>query len=1268
MTVEKSSTTTSVTAAGQVITYSYLVTNTGNVTLTGISLVDDNVDAQPACIATTLVPGATTTCTAQYTVLQSDINAGGNISNNVTASSNESGDATDDLDIPIAQDAMMTITKDITSGSTYAAVGDVVSYSYTITNSGNVMLAGPFTVVDDVIGTLTDCAAGPLAPGESVTCTATYTIVQADLDRGYVTNYAYATDGTTTSEPDEETATINNLPPSITCPTMPAIIPCSQEVSGLAAIISDPNNNIESLTWTMAGATEASSPAKGINNLDTYTFQWGTTTVTYTVTDAQGLTESCSFTVTIEADGEFTMPPNTSEIVNCPGDIKEPEPPEVRDGCGNLIIPVAGKTPVAPVCEGEMVYRWMYTDKDGNSYTWTHTVTIIYKPFGPITATFSTVACVKDIWDGIIPPLPVVTDNCGNVLTPTGPVKSSLPECEGTKTWTWTYTDCVGNKQEYVHTVIVEMPPLAPITPTYGTVQCVDHIWDGIVPRLPIVTDGCGNVLVPTGPVKSSLPKCSGKKTWTWTYTDCTGQSQQYVHTVEVILPPFKEIKPTSATFECAKDIKMPVMPNVTDYCGNVLSPVGPVITMLDDCQGSRKYTWTYSDCSGNTRDYVHTVTLKSLKPLAPITPTFFAVPCVKYIGDYLVPPLPVVTDACGNVLIPTGPVKSALPVCEGRKTWTWTYTDCAGNSQKYVHTVTVEMEPFEEITPTSAVFACKDDIVLPELPVVKDNCGNILTPTGPVSIPVEGCSGSQKFVWTYKDCEGNSRDYVHTVIIKPPVFDEIAPTFETVSCPDRIIQPTPPVVKDYCGNILVPTGPVRSALPQCEGSKTFTWTYTDCAGNKRDYVHTVTVDYKPFPAIPSTSATVDAAMDIVMPVLPVVKDNCGNTIVPIGPSISPMPSCEGVVIYTWTYADCSGYSQDYVHVVTIKGCVTLNHCTYTQGFYGNQNGKNCFFNGVTYISTDALSMMKAAFGDMPFVMFGTETNGKYFKLMKESLSDDLTPSGIFQMLPGGGTPAPLIGSATSLDEMSRWGNVPRSVQAGSLGKIKNNLLSQTITLFFNLGNNMELGEIRLRGPYMITEKSIECGSLISVPNSGLYTEIPQSVLDYFTANNLDGTINDLYDLANLVLGGETIIPAVFPGDITAAVDAINTGFDECRILVRFASTKPDVPKATSETYEIGKSNNEGLSADLTEVALTVYPNPFRTTVKFQLDMIADSRVKVEIYSMNGQLLKIIFNEALKQGDVRTTEFDAAMYAHSAFLYKVVTDHTIKSGTVMKIR
>ena len=55
LTVEKSSTTSSISATGAV-DYSYLVTNTGNVTLSGIALVDDNTDSAPVCLVTTLAP------------------------------------------------------------------------------------------------------------------------------------------------------------------------------------------------------------------------------------------------------------------------------------------------------------------------------------------------------------------------------------------------------------------------------------------------------------------------------------------------------------------------------------------------------------------------------------------------------------------------------------------------------------------------------------------------------------------------------------------------------------------------------------------------------------------------------------------------------------------------------------------------------------------------------------------------------------------------------------------------------------------------------------------------------------------------------------------------------------------------------------------------------------------------------------------------------------------------------------------------------------
>ena len=89
--------------------------------------------------------------------------------------------------------------------ATYDAVGDVIDYSYLVTNTGNVTLAGPVTVTDDK-ATVT-CPAGGLAPGASMTCTASYTITQADLDAGSVTNIAQAHANGADSNSDDETVT-----------------------------------------------------------------------------------------------------------------------------------------------------------------------------------------------------------------------------------------------------------------------------------------------------------------------------------------------------------------------------------------------------------------------------------------------------------------------------------------------------------------------------------------------------------------------------------------------------------------------------------------------------------------------------------------------------------------------------------------------------------------------------------------------------------------------------------------------------------------------------------------------------------------------------------------------------------------------------------------------------------------------------------------------------------------------------------------------------
>ncbi|WP_338222129.1 DUF7507 domain-containing protein, partial [Algoriphagus sp. oki45] len=92
-----------------------------------------------------------------------------------SASGNGVTSNTDTETVDATQTRALTLDKQVVSGDPYDAVDDVVVYNYVITNSGNVTLAGPFSVTDDKIATIAPVN-GPLAPGASVTATGSYTI------------------------------------------------------------------------------------------------------------------------------------------------------------------------------------------------------------------------------------------------------------------------------------------------------------------------------------------------------------------------------------------------------------------------------------------------------------------------------------------------------------------------------------------------------------------------------------------------------------------------------------------------------------------------------------------------------------------------------------------------------------------------------------------------------------------------------------------------------------------------------------------------------------------------------------------------------------------------------------------------------------------------------------------------------------------------------------------------------------------------------------
>ena len=153
--------------------------------------------APAVAIGGTLNPGQTTTCSATHPVVQADINAG-SYTNTATATGTFNNapvvSAPSSVTSTATQTPAITIAKTTTT-PTYSAVGNVLSYSLLVTNTGNVPLTS--LAVSDPNAVLGACASvaigGTLNPGQTTTCSATHPVVQADINAGSYINTATAT-------------------------------------------------------------------------------------------------------------------------------------------------------------------------------------------------------------------------------------------------------------------------------------------------------------------------------------------------------------------------------------------------------------------------------------------------------------------------------------------------------------------------------------------------------------------------------------------------------------------------------------------------------------------------------------------------------------------------------------------------------------------------------------------------------------------------------------------------------------------------------------------------------------------------------------------------------------------------------------------------------------------------------------------------------------------------------------------------------------------
>ena len=217
--------------AGQMLTYEFRITNTGNATLT-ISQADlDAGQVVNQAFAGTILAGGVPVTSPAVSVT-----------------------------VPAATAPGLTLSK-TAAPNPVAAVGQQITYTLVATNTGNQSLT-PVEIADPLIPTLV-CLAASLPVGQALQCQGSYTVTQADVDAGTLVNTATATgvtpQGTGTATTATEVTGMPGAAPALTL--VKSAVPTPFGAVGSALTYRMAVTNSGNLTITNILVTDPMDPA-----------------------------------------------------------------------------------------------------------------------------------------------------------------------------------------------------------------------------------------------------------------------------------------------------------------------------------------------------------------------------------------------------------------------------------------------------------------------------------------------------------------------------------------------------------------------------------------------------------------------------------------------------------------------------------------------------------------------------------------------------------------------------------------------------------------------------------------------------------------------------------------------------------------------------------------------------------------------------------------------------------------------------------------------
>ncbi len=664
---------------------------------------------------------------------------------------------------------------------------------------------------------------------------------------------------------------------------------------------------------------------------DAFNFENGQTLVTYTVTDGQGNTANCTFTVDVTDNDKPVVTCPDPITVECdedltPGPMAPTGEATATDNCPPVaMLTYLDENSPGPGCTQEYVIFRTWTAKDaaGNESSCVQVITVN-------DSTPPVISCPADVTvDCNTSTLPAATGNAGatdNCSTPDVAyddeiVDGDCPQ-EFTIERTWLALDACGNQTTCVQTIAVQdiiLPTIA--CPAAVTVECDDDLTpgdpgQGFPTGFATASDNCDTApalthedsdpfIIPNGCPEDYIIQR------TWTVRDACGNETSCVQAIRVqdTTPPVIDVEAEDKTVECdgsgnTADLNDWLAnyggASATDACGDV-TWTNDFVALSDDCgaTGSVTVTFTATDECDNASVTTATFTIEdTTAPTIDVEASDKTVECdgsgnTTDLNDWLTSNGGAeASDICGGVTWTSDFVELSDDCgATGSVTVTFIATDDCSNAAVTTATFTIEdtTPPTIDTEAADLVVECDGSGNMTELAdwladnggaEASDACGNVTWSNDFGGVNGDcGATGSVTVTFTAKDDCGNESVTTATLTIEdetPPTID-VEASDETVECDGNgnmtelanwLADNGGAEASDDCGAVSW-SNDFEELSDDCgaTGSVEVTFAATDACGNTAYTTATFTIE-----------DTTDPSIDVPAADRTVECDGAGNT------------------------------------------------------------------------------------------------------------------------------------------------------------------------------------------------------------------------------------------------------------------------------------------------------------------------------------------------------------------------------------------------------